>query len=341
MNSDLLKYIKFFKIFHSKNAHELCFLQDEQCSEKIISAHSIQNSFTIDQLHREGHLYTIDYGLNGEVEFKSTGRNQASTFTGFCSFHDSSLFSPIDFQPNSTIGQMTNEQYALFNFRALTREYWSKLNAVNCFKILQEIITNKDENKLLSIYPFLKTSEKIDWNFINNDTLNAALLGQTLGTEDVRPIYESLLYQIKNKKFHLTKGYQIIITKPSPFAVCSYITPVVDFEGKSQNNFLGKKIHFLGLNVFPHNGQTHIILTWHRKSNFEGLINQLSKMNTLQLEINVSKFIIAHSENLIFNKDWIDKLSQDKLDNIKRVFQETTISSNFLLNELPNFSLFD
>ncbi|MBK24495.1 MAG: hypothetical protein CME70_10925 [Halobacteriovorax sp.] len=340
MTNDIVKYLELFKTYYKRSAHQICFDQNDDCSERIIRSHSIQNSFILDQIEVDNHLSIIDYASNGKIQFKKIGRNNASTFTGFCSHHDSSIFAPIDFNQASNISNITPEQFVLFYYRTLCREYWSKLNAIKVFNIMSKASKEKDIDTLLKIYPFLKTEKSINWDFLNGEILEMALLGQSMGAEDVEPYFESLRYQIKNSKYHHTKGIHFVIpSKASQFAVSSFISPVCDFDGNKRNNFASKTIHFIGLNIFPHNNDTQVIITWHRKSNYDCLGEQLEKMDTAEKEIQLSKFVLAHSENIVFSPDFISNLDQDRTNKIEKIFTGTTMEL-FKLSDYEDVSLF-
>ena len=333
-------YLNLFKNYYKSTAIEACFINDKDCSEKVINSHSIQNSFVIDQLERENHVCVIDYGAGG-ISFKTIGRNRASTFTGFCSHHDTDLFKRIDFKKGDNAADLDDEQRVLFHFRALAREYWSKLNAVKCFTFVKTAIEEKNKDNILKIYPFLKTENEIDWTFLDPKLLESSIHGHTMGINDAKPIYGSVLTQIKRKKFHLTKSLHLIINSQAPFAVSSFLSPISDFEGNLMNDFLGKTIHFLGLNVFPHEGKTHVILTWHKNSPIEQIGSQLEKMAEEDRKVNLSKFILAHSENVVFDKKWVDELPAEKLETIKKVFISTTAANPVTLNFLLDVNLFE
>ena len=336
------KYMELFKRFYANNAIESCFMKNE-CEGPIINAHSVQNSFVIDQLEKDGHVYVLEHEGNGEIDFKLKSRNKAGGFSGFCMKHDNQIFGPIDFSSESDVQLFTSEQITLFHFRALTREYWSKLNAIKCFKILTKAYDEHDSEVIYKVYPFLRAELEIDWEMINNRILKDALEGQKFGAEDARPYYESCLYQINNRKFHLTKGCAFLIDKSVQFAVCSSISPVVDFEGTPLNDFMSKKIHHMGINLFPNGqGKTHVILTWHRSSDhcLSKVGNQLLAMSPLKREISISKFIIAHSENIIWGREYIEKMPDALKSKITKMFIKTAVAPFFRLSDYEDMNLF-
>jgi hypothetical protein len=79
-----------------------CLHPSMDCEEKPICAHSIQNARVLDLIQTDGHILMPRYKLiKGEpvLKFKKIGRNDASTFTGLCSKHDTELFKAIDTEP--------------------------------------------------------------------------------------------------------------------------------------------------------------------------------------------------------------------------------------------------
>lgn len=100
-----------------------CLAPGMNCTATAIQAHSLPNSQVFDLLVRDGHVKAvrkrIDKDLGPVISFDDVGRNQATTFAGFCSTHDNEIFRPIDaaaFRP-------ADAQYQfLLAYRAVARE---------------------------------------------------------------------------------------------------------------------------------------------------------------------------------------------------------------------------
>jgi hypothetical protein len=88
----------FFENFHKPFSR--CLAPEMSCNEAAIRAHSVQNSLVLDLLVRNGHVKAprikIDSVRGPIISIEDIGRNQATTFTGFCSPHDSTIFRPLD-----------------------------------------------------------------------------------------------------------------------------------------------------------------------------------------------------------------------------------------------------
>src|SRR6266481_2682497 len=85
-----------------KKDYARCLPPSMDCDEEPIRAHSIQNARVLDLVQTDGHVLMPRYKLvKGELlmEFAKVGRNDASTFTGLCSKHDTELFKSIDTEP--------------------------------------------------------------------------------------------------------------------------------------------------------------------------------------------------------------------------------------------------
>ena len=75
---------------------------ETNCKGGIIKAHTIQRSGGLSKIAKEGHVLSFynSASRNDGLTYPSRiGINKASTFTGFCNFHDTTTFSPIENNP--------------------------------------------------------------------------------------------------------------------------------------------------------------------------------------------------------------------------------------------------
>jgi hypothetical protein len=77
----------------------------------------------------------FDHDINDEMalhsKMKPKGRKVATTFTGFCGHHDTTIFNPIE---NFDYEKGNKEQDFLFAYRALAKEYHSKKSVGNIYR---------------------------------------------------------------------------------------------------------------------------------------------------------------------------------------------------------------
>lgn len=97
-----------------------------ECENCIKSAHTLQDNGILSLLCDENENVMIANPLKISYEKTAivpTSRHKSTTFYGFCSYHDSKVFSPIE---NETYMQ-SEEQNFLFAYRALAQEYHKKI----------------------------------------------------------------------------------------------------------------------------------------------------------------------------------------------------------------------
>lgn len=92
------------------------------CEHDAIKAHSVQNAMALSLIEVDNHVYELKMRIsngNPVCEFGQIGRNNASTFPGFCAEHDQDLFRPIDTKALATTDK---EQLFLIAYRSVSRE---------------------------------------------------------------------------------------------------------------------------------------------------------------------------------------------------------------------------
>ena len=101
-----------------------------QCGEPAIRAHSIQNRQTIALLEQDNHVLAWQprFSQSGpDIALRRIGRNDASTFAGFCNEHDTELFRPLDSKP---LDGADREQLFLLAYRGITCELHAIMTGV-------------------------------------------------------------------------------------------------------------------------------------------------------------------------------------------------------------------
>ena len=127
INSSLGKKI----LFSSLGLHvNRCLEPSLTCTNSAIRAHSVQNAAVMDLLHRGGHVKVLTHDHHNSESFalvwRDVGRNLATTFEGFCSEHDATLFARID---TRSFAPADREQLFLYAYRAVARELHTLMEA--------------------------------------------------------------------------------------------------------------------------------------------------------------------------------------------------------------------
>jgi hypothetical protein len=115
--SNISDFFKTMKVRFQK-----CLEPTLTCPKPAIKAHSVQNATSLGLIAEQNHVYELRMSVRSGVPqctFEKVGRNQASTFPGFCGRHDTDIFKPIDTKPLSLEDA---EQLFLIAYRSVSRE---------------------------------------------------------------------------------------------------------------------------------------------------------------------------------------------------------------------------
>jgi hypothetical protein len=204
-----------------------------QCSGKVIEAHSISRNAALTKIARDHKVYQIDANpftiakAQGEPQLKLEYIRSASTFTGFCGSHDSSLFRPID-QGGIT---PTREQAFLLHYRSLCREIYVKRPTLETNELLreadrgkpvafQQVVQGLVTARSVSIKDALQQLEK------DKATCDNALLIQNFG---------------------ILQGAFVRFHKAPALACAGYTQPTFDFAGNEIQDITDMSTPFLNL----------------------------------------------------------------------------------------------
>ena len=164
---DFINFKRGIRKLKDQTDIKVCFFKSNNCDSDIIRAHSIQNNRYLTRISQDGIVLGVSF-VDGEYYFDEIGRSSASVFRGFCKTHDSLLFKSIE-ESDLIIGN--GEQYFLFAYRALAKEYLAKLNQVALWEKLISIFERDDKTALSELFnnselPGYEIAKKYVSNFI-------------------------------------------------------------------------------------------------------------------------------------------------------------------------------
>lgn len=277
-----------------------------ECSGTIVKAHTVPKSGSLRKIERSGHVcsfwphYEDLVKPDSELTAQLMGVNKASTFTGFCSFHDNDIFSAIDNQSFSD----TQEQSFLLSYRALSRELFTKKYASSLVDLMQQTDRGRslvEQRRMQSI-------------------ISAYTEGIALGLRDLE------YYKAEHDKILLAKDYTSIrslifkLEIPPPIMCSSTVYPEQDFNGiqfqeLANPHRIPSAISFTSF----HGGNCGIIVfTWLSICDaicipFTGSLRDLPAD---RLTDGLIRFFFEYSENLHIKPDWWENLIIDKRDKL-------------------------
>jgi hypothetical protein len=299
------------KTLNSFNQQKYCSAPKglgDKCTTKIVKAHSVSKSSSLKEIAVGGHVLTTFKATNHfngihKFEPKSIGINRASTFSGFCSYHDKILFSAIEDVPF----ECTDQQCFLVAYRAVARELFAKKSAAKVFGLLKELDKGKSINRQLE-------HQKVSNHYNNNNDLTTS----------------DLIY-VKNKldEMLLSKDYANLVhvvfeLEKAPSVMTSAITgSEIDFDGgvlQKPSSNPDDIPDYLIVNSFAGNGKGYMVMSWlteHSACN-EKLLGQLLKKEHISNYL--AMFVFTLIENNYLCPTWWGNLSTDIQDYICKVY---------------------
>jgi hypothetical protein len=297
----------------------------EECSKRIIKAHTISKSANLKYIQRDGKVYTmfINYLAikdNPKIELKLQGINTASTFYIFCQRHDKELFSPLE----DKVFVFSKKQIFLLAFRIIAKSIYLKEQQI---KLFSEQVPLYDRGLNTNQQRYI---QEISSLFSNFDL-------QLKNIQNIKDIYDTNLI---NKDFNSIKYYCIVIDKIPEIMNSGSFFPDIDFYGNINEKALDNNAIFTSIINVDNKGI--IIFSWNEELESREC-NQF--INSLHIIPNVNKikavtclFFKKVKENLCISPSWYDDLTQSKKDLI-----EISYNSPFddYINNFAEFDFFD
>ena len=267
------------------------------CSGRIIKAHSISKSSSLKEIALNGHVLTTFKGAvsfkNGiEIKPKKIGIQKASTFTGFCSYHDKAIFQPIEDVDFS----ISEKNCFLVAYRAVSRELFVKQRSTGTFDLVKELDKGKSieqQKEIQAVYKRLST---------NND----------LSTSDLKFIKDKLDQMLIKSEYNSLKHVVFTLSEPPKVMTSAAVGPTFDFQGKKIQKFSQDPDEipsYIIINSFSSQGVGYICLPWIDEHKSVGESFYKSLQNSDCIEGSLLAFIFTNIENNYLSEDWWSALN--------------------------------
>jgi hypothetical protein len=284
------------KAFKRESKIEECFHhKKDECNGVIKQAHSIQ---------RNGRLSIIEADVNGQnsiytfTSHKSTpenwlddlvpiGKKEASTFFGFCDFHDTNLFSPIENFPFDK----SDRHLFLHSYRSYAHSYHRKQEEYKIY--------NNPESEFVKCLP--------------KEWVEMMKIGVEMGVNDAKHYKYKIDSALENEQYDFFE--YLVYEKEGlyPFAVSSQISPRVTYRNKPMNNHFNPNEPWSQpiLTFLPDKTTTFVILAvFPDDKNGKILLDELKELESVELEKAITSLIIANCENTFFSPKVWNKLNK-------------------------------
>lgn len=193
---------------------------------------------------------------------QSKGRRVATTFTGFCAYHDKTIFQPIEDREF----EGTAQQILLFTYRTFAWHYHKK----------QEEINRNEIAKRLAVANLLPGVN-------NNSNLNTYDKNLNLCAMENEEKHDKFNEYILNNEFNKISFSIWEIRYEVDVAVSAMLEIEHDINGKEINNLRSTKpLKSIYLNVFASNNKSYCILSWLNEDNiYDEYVKQFMNLNII------------------------------------------------------------
>lgn len=288
------------KLLKNSFSEKMCLAPQKLKSEcnEIIRAHSISKSANLKTIARDGHVYTMNPSMQdlekskGKLGIELVGINKASTFTGFCKYHDKELYKEIEDEKIVP----TLSQLFLLSYRAICREIFTKMSSLDVF----------DKTKMIK----------------NNQVMELLIKPMLLGTkaairdlEKIKITYDSSLL---NQNFSNYSYYYLLLDKPLPLVSSGAIFPHHDFKGNLLQDLgdINVEADELAFNAITLDSSGAMLFFGRKSLVATKFIKSFCEVDDSLKVSTFINFLFTHCENVCVCPDWWDSLSTSQRDKL-------------------------
>lgn len=276
------------------------------CSGSIIRAHTVPKSGSLRQIARNGHVYSFIPSLENIIKYQGrlhpelVGINKASTFTGFCSEHDNTIFSKVENEP--FLG--SQEQCFLIAYRALAREIYTKKALVSSSNIRRQADRGVSLEQQYAI-----------------QAMNSLMdIGASAGLHNIeyyKTIFDKILL---SGDFSGIRAYIIELDSPPSIMCSGGVFPEQDYEGNRLQDVANLQVisHLLNFSSFYGGNRGFIVFTWLPECDrtCQPFIDSLRTLPPDRMTDGLIRFLFEFCENLHIRPEWWENLEGNKRDSL-------------------------
>ncbi len=285
---------KFRSKFQSDARIKECFHYNKSdCNGKIVQAHSLQKNGVLNILESEingnnvvySFLHLKPHGI-GWYGFDPIGKKVASTFHGFCGYHDTVLFRKIE---NDGFDVDNDEHCFLVSYRSFAKEYHAKIETSRGYR--HNEFFNKSEN---------------------HEMQEGYITGTDLAIRDMNVTKGRLNEILETGSFDKLEYFTYSIDKTIPIAAASVITPSFSLDGTELNKSTSTDDIYQNLivTVLPTRYETHVIFAFFPEDNRSvKYINDIELLGDKDLEKIITSILIGEIENTFIGPRLWDRMT--------------------------------
>lgn len=281
------------------------------CSTKIIRAHTVQRKGGLAAVAENGHVISLKSGFRNIVKNEGnivpalTGVGDASTFMGFCGWHDEQLFAPIE---KSSI-DLREQAAFLLSFRAVCYEKFQKDAAYRSIEIQRE--GDKGD-------PF-------EVQIAKQNYLHYMREGIKRGMRDLERWKKRYDEAFISGNYNLFSYYGVRFSSDLPLVACGALHPDFDINGNRLQIITRGESEFdhLCLNLTVVNGKSVAVFGWTGEhggaaETFVRSFRALPKSEMANVAFHIAS---EYFENTYFRPSWWDAQTDSAREHLIRRFR--------------------
>lgn len=268
------------------------------CSGRIIRAHTVPRAGSLNRIARDGHVYAFIPTIenlsrnNGILEPVLVGVRNASTFTGFCSFHDDAIFAPAEKVPFTA----TPEQCFLLGYRAMARERYTKQSSARMSPLRRLADRGKRIDRQVEI-----------------QILNGLFeYGLAAGLNDTLAQMDEYAARLTSGDYSDVRAYVIETVEPPPVMCSAGWLPSSDFEGTElQDIAQSKRLAAMSVSSMWGGEKGVVVFQWLAQDDHVccALIDSVARLNDDQIGPALVRLMFEHFENVHIAPAWWEALA--------------------------------
>lgn len=269
------------------------------CSRNVINSHTVQKNGGLSAIAEANHVLSTKKGFlnieknDGEIIPTRVGLKDASTFPGFCSTHDTSMFLPVE-RPGASVSE---ENAFLLSFRALAYEYVMK-----CYTVASDAVKRDYADRGKSFPMQVATQSFID----------ATTRGTQIAIEDLTRWKAKYDKAYQNNDYSSFNAYMICFDSVLPFVGAGAFMPEFDLKGNGLQ-YLGVKsgLEHLAINVTVLEGVTVAVFGWWPESSGAAsrFVESFANIADNEKAAALATCLFEHLENVYYRQSWWEGLS--------------------------------
>jgi len=299
---------------HTKKNSKKCSarsLSDGACTSKIINAHTISKGGCLKTLEIAGHVLGTKPSISelekseGTVGLHKVGLKDASTFTGFCSYHDKALFAPLEDQPII----LSDAQLFLLTYRSLSRELYAKEENLRT----AEFIKISDRGMSLPMQVIIQKRARNYEHEVN------------LALRELTSAKSSLDAMLVSEDYTGLNHFVIELSELPKILVSGSTQPDFDFKGNRLQTFghSEKPMSHIIYNAISYENKGCFVFSWLENSDAvcRKFVDSLACMGHSEIADALVRFCYSYCENTWVSPAWWDTLEKSSQEDISRKLQ--------------------